>query len=155
MSIASPAQAWPEEVIARYLTVAGATVDITAPVASGRYQRAVAACTGCTTTRDYEWATYRWGQDSRTWVEFRDATTARLDAEKDARGWAQEHAEHCRALPMPPAPAPVPVPAPVPDPGEDCRCVWRGGICVETCPGHTTDAWMSRLLARLNGRAGR
>ncbi|MGW0587500.1 hypothetical protein [Streptosporangium sp. NPDC002607] len=39
---------------------------------------------------------------------------------------------------------------PVPDPGDSCRCVWQGGTRVETCPGHTTDAWLSRLNARLN-----
>lgn len=69
---------WPDDVVARYLTVAGATVDLT-----GDALDAAGACTGCKTTfADSAW---RAGNRAR------------------ARQWAQEHAEKCRALPRPTA----------------------------------------------------
>jgi hypothetical protein len=66
------APAWPEGVIARYLTVAGATVDRTGGGDFTGYR-----CKGC-------------GDDGGTgW------------AESTVREWAQSHAETCRALPKP------------------------------------------------------
>jgi hypothetical protein len=67
------AAAWPEGVIARYLTVAGATVDIR----EGSYDATdqTGTCTGCGTS-------YTRGP----------ALT---------REWAQVHAEKCRALSRP------------------------------------------------------
>jgi hypothetical protein len=68
--------AWPEGVIARYLTVAGATVDLTG---GGDYTRT--RCTGCGDG----------GAPGLWWNERR------------ANELAQGHAEKCRALPKPTA----------------------------------------------------
>ena len=67
--------AWPEGVIARYLTVGGATVDVT-DRRTEDYLRYAADCTGCGN---------RWTHGD----------------ERYAREWAQAHAERCRALPQP------------------------------------------------------
>jgi len=90
--ITQPA-AWPEGVIGRYLTVGGATVDIqhdayyvydTEPTST------VAKCGGCLDTHTEQWAEYADSFDGGTsW------------ADKEARKWAQAHAETCRALPRP------------------------------------------------------
>jgi hypothetical protein len=69
---------WPENTVARYLTVGGATVDITQ---RDEYQFS-ATCAGCGTN---------------TWGTFNAAT----DSEKTMRGHAQTHAETCRAIPRP------------------------------------------------------
>lgn len=66
--------AWPEGVIARYLTVAGATVDLTRGVKDHIAYR----CTGC-------------GYGSSAFGNF----------ECNVREYAQSHAEVCRALPKP------------------------------------------------------
>lgn len=63
---------WPAGVVARYLTVAGATVDLT-----GGGDRTYYRCTGC-------------GYGGHMWWH-----------EDTARGRAQSHAETCRALPRP------------------------------------------------------
>ncbi|WP_236241142.1 hypothetical protein [Streptomyces sp. CC228A] len=65
--------AWPKSVIARYLTVAGATVDLTG-CGDHTYYR----CTGCGYT-----------------------THGISVIERVARERAQGHAETCRALPRP------------------------------------------------------
>lgn len=67
--------AWPEGVIARYLTVSGATVDLRAERSDGAYIDS-GDCTGCGFHID-------WGPL------------------KYARQKAQAHAETCRALPRP------------------------------------------------------
>ncbi|MFE0794738.1 hypothetical protein [Streptomyces mutabilis] len=78
----APSAAWPEGVIARYLTLAGiadpnATVDIT-DNGEETYWRYALSCAGCSMTD--------------------------MDSEKDdARRRAQAHAEKCRALPRPTA----------------------------------------------------
>ncbi|MFF2502174.1 hypothetical protein ACFVTY_02075 [Streptomyces sp. NPDC058067] len=64
---------WPAGVIARYLTVAGATVDLT-----GGGDHTYYRCTGCGDGASASW-----------WNERR------------AREIAQGHAEKCRALPKP------------------------------------------------------
>ncbi len=71
------AAAWPADVIARYLTVAGATFDLFRRDASSNYISG-GRCTGCT--------------HSISWME-----------ERFGREKAQSHAETCRALPRPPA----------------------------------------------------
>lgn len=69
----SPAtEPWPEGVIARYLTVAGATVDLR----EDESLRHVGTCTGC-------------------------HHHIHVTVEHNARHQAQEHAEKCRALPLP------------------------------------------------------
>lgn len=82
---------WPEGVIARYLTVGGATVDInhdtlypddTEPNVS------CARCQGCDAYCNEEWGHYR-------------AFYASSSADDVVRPWAQAHAETCRAMPKP------------------------------------------------------
>jgi hypothetical protein len=67
------AELWPDGVIARYLTVGGATVDLT-----GSDDRTYGQCTGCPYTMGGTW----WSEDS-------------------AHDMAQAHAEKCRAMPRP------------------------------------------------------
>ncbi|MBX9392252.1 hypothetical protein K4749_01225 [Streptomyces sp. TRM72054] len=64
---------WPEGVIARYLTLVGATVDL-----RGRDENTSATCTGC-------------------------GERITLFGERRTRELAQAHAERCRALPRPEA----------------------------------------------------
>ncbi|MEU8199512.1 hypothetical protein AB0C10_37585 [Microbispora amethystogenes] len=74
---------WPEGVIARYLTVGGATVDIREEKddcdEDDRFY--VAACTGCT---------------DKCWNSRSD-----WNLSYQVRPWAQSHAEKCRAMPKP------------------------------------------------------
>jgi hypothetical protein len=94
--------AWPEGVIARYLSVGGATVDVThklnaftppEPLAT------LATCTGC--GADDKTSHYRsvWhgSLDHGTFDEEHDQAAA----DHAARNWAQAHAEKCRAMPRP------------------------------------------------------
>jgi hypothetical protein len=82
---------WAEGVIARYLTVAGATVDITYASHSGLI---VATCTGC-------------GNVERTntgglLTDPPEKEDARIEkALPESRELAQAHASECRALPRP------------------------------------------------------
>ncbi|MGC5012478.1 hypothetical protein ACLQ2R_17070 [Streptosporangium sp. DT93] len=81
---------WPAGVIARYLTVGGATVDITLDIYDDdRYVDATSTCTGC---KD-------WERQHQKRTASQTSEDARRRAEKDATEWAQEHAEHCRAMP--------------------------------------------------------
>lgn len=75
MSVSSSAfgAPWPAGVVARYLTVAGATVDVT-----GGGDRTGYRCTGCP-----------YGSSGPYWHE------------SEAHRHAQSHAEKCRALPRP------------------------------------------------------
>ncbi len=89
-------------VIASYLTVGGATVDITHE--SGYTDRdrpthTKATCSGCTTAKWVDWWTGSgWGRPGNAY----DLVTAtdRDDATTEARNWAQSHAETCRAMPL-------------------------------------------------------
>ncbi|MFE4867704.1 hypothetical protein [Streptomyces sp. NPDC056682] len=73
--LAEPANAWPEDVIARYLTLAGATVDLFRANPESTYIDS-GHCTGCGHLIDWT-------------------------AEEFGRKEAQRHAEKCRALPRP------------------------------------------------------
>ncbi|MEU2873024.1 hypothetical protein ABZ769_28135 [Streptomyces olivoreticuli] len=77
--------AWPEGVIGRYLTLTGATVDLTEQ-GDGIFAR----CTAC--------------PNSQREISF-DPMCAGVRAEgwatDQAGQWAQQHAEKCRALPRP------------------------------------------------------
>jgi hypothetical protein len=75
------AESWPEGVAGRYVTVAGATVDITNKTGSRPYWR----CTACPGTSIGAY-TGPWG----------DPFTLH-----DIHEQAQEHAERCRAMPKP------------------------------------------------------
>ena len=78
---------WPEGVQARYLTVGGATVDITHDRSS-----ATARCNGCTDS------------DTRDWMDddssYNPEAQERM-AKEDTRRWAQNHSSTCRAMPTP------------------------------------------------------
>lgn len=91
--------AWPEGVVARYLTVGGATVDLTVRHTLPPKPIAVATratCTGCPASTDEgHYRTHYHGDFSSTEEHDPDGATAR------AREWAQEHAETCRAMPTP------------------------------------------------------
>lgn len=85
--------AWPEGVIARYVTVGGATVDLSQhPHIDDDIELldAIATCLGCTTSERFCETTPLWGSQ--------DALAANTAT---ARVWAQRHAETCRALPRP------------------------------------------------------
>ncbi|MBB1252912.1 hypothetical protein H3146_05960 [Streptomyces sp. OF3] len=87
------ATTWPKGVIARYLTVGGATVDITHDSLTADDTRpnvTCAQCSGCSAYTNCEW-------ESRA-DRFDNGSSW---ADSDARAWAQEHAERCRALPRP------------------------------------------------------
>jgi hypothetical protein len=85
--------AWDDNALARYLTVAGATVDITYASHSGLL---IATCTGCK-------------QIERTdtgglLADPPEKEAARIEkALPESRTLAQAHAEKCRALPKPAA----------------------------------------------------
>ncbi|MFJ6750719.1 hypothetical protein ACIQNI_21405 [Streptomyces sp. NPDC091266] len=87
---------WPWGVIARYLTVGGATADIRLTV-GGSFARA--ACTGCNDTyRPFDYTGYF--LDSEYSLE--EAEQKALEsAQQDSAKWAQLHAEKCRAIPRP------------------------------------------------------
>lgn len=87
--------AWPEGVIARYLTVGGALVDVsheTLYVDDAKPNTTLARCggAGCGSYNDEEWG--RWAD------RFDNGSGA---ADSVVREWAQAHAETCRALPKP------------------------------------------------------
>ncbi len=75
-------QPWPQGVGARYLTVAGATIDLHLYDVTPERGTSVASatCLGCTEHYD-------------------------IDRTSTTRTWAQAHAEKCRALPRPEAQA--------------------------------------------------
>lgn len=95
--------AWPEGVVARYLTVAGATVDLTHgnrtyPTNDGigeNRNHTTATCTGCLATDEFS----HWRVVKR--MTFDDKVHDPETADQDARNWAQKHAETCRAMPRP------------------------------------------------------
>ena len=83
--------AWPEGVIARYLTVGGATVDVRD---FSDEEAAQAWCNGCD-----RYDTTDWPEDHP-----RFSPSCRMEHAADtARRWAQSHAESCRAMPRPEA----------------------------------------------------
>jgi hypothetical protein len=107
---APAAQPWPEGVVARYVTVAGATVDITATTepdepyqhtylngAKGSPQeciklKLVAECQGC---KDHDETEYD-GLFATVMDRVLQSPYGR-----NAQRWAQAHASECRALPRP------------------------------------------------------
>lgn len=87
--------AWPEGVIARYLTVGGALVDVshdTLYLSDIEPNVTVARCGGCDDYRTEEWKAHA-----------HRVSNGSSEADAEARKWAQEHAERCRALPRPTA----------------------------------------------------
>jgi hypothetical protein len=99
---ANQTTAWPEGVIARYLTVGGATVDITERAGyttSTDPTETVATCTGCGTAEKIEWTQQVWNHTTDRMVDEHDEGGRR--STQKMRGWAQCHAEDCRAMPRP------------------------------------------------------
>lgn len=96
---------WPEGVIARYLTVGGAAVDLThgnrtysTPDGIGENRNhTTATCTSCPATEEFS----HWRVVKR--MTFDDKVYDPEVADRDAREWAQVHAESCRAMPKPSA----------------------------------------------------
>lgn len=90
--------AWPEGVIARYLTVGGATVDLTHRLTANNPPEpfaTLATCPGCLASEEFSHYRMVWGLTSRYEKHLPEL------ADSDARDWAQAHAEKCRALPAP------------------------------------------------------
>lgn len=77
------ADSWPEGIVARYLSVGGATVDISFAESSTLKGACEADCLGCGAS---DWIGI-WNQPSNN--------------EDECRTWAQQHAEKCRAMPKP------------------------------------------------------
>lgn len=92
-----PNTTWPEGLIARYLTVGGAHVDlihVTHPGDSETYSTD-AACSGCPTAKSVcHWV------GSGSWDDYKEERAPEA-ADVQARAWAQSHAETCRAIPRP------------------------------------------------------
>ncbi|MEW1630812.1 hypothetical protein AB0387_26060 [Streptomyces sp. NPDC089173] len=85
--------AWPENAIARYLTVGGATIDLTHDTLQADDTEpnvSIVHCGGCLAYSSSEWRLHadQWG-DGSNW------------ADEAVRRWAQSHAETCRAIPKP------------------------------------------------------
>lgn len=98
--ITTPA-AWPEGVIARYLTVGGATVDLTLTAdpddeEASDWDKTHAACTGCGATKNERW-------DTHPYAQLVTLSQAERIATASTRKWAQAHASTCRAMPKPSA----------------------------------------------------
>lgn len=85
---------WPEGVLARYLTVGGATVDV---IEDQPGETTVAKCTGCPIVQGFNWTRASGAHFNGTYRETQDPEQATADA----RTWAQDHAEKCRAMPKP------------------------------------------------------
>lgn len=81
---------WPDNVIARYLTVGGATVDLT-----HRHSETRSKCSGCGTHKDHTTKDFYYSHGEPVYFQNRDT------ADHNAREWAQTHAETCRAIPRP------------------------------------------------------
>lgn len=84
---------WPEGLIARYLTVGGATINIshdTLYLSDTEPSVTIAQCGGCDARHNEEWGqyAYRYNSGSRA-------------ADEEVGKWAQAHAEKCRAMPRP------------------------------------------------------
>ncbi len=92
--------AWPKGVIARYITVGGATVDLTYRMTVSNPPEpfaTLATCGGCPASEEFN---HWFGSGSH----FNDTYKEEQDQEranKAAREWAQSHAEKCRAMPRP------------------------------------------------------
>ncbi|EGE40809.1 hypothetical protein GTY83_07140 [Streptomyces sp. SID4928] len=106
--------AWPENVIARYLTLVGATVDLTHrnEAEDGKKKATRAVCTGCRAVTVQTWADSYPNYRRPGVTEFQNQDKG----DRAARAWAQKHAETCRALAAPTVPATAPEPQDEPEP---------------------------------------
>lgn len=83
---------WPEGVLARYLSVGGATVDITNEEPGNEEPYAEANCLGCS------WRSVTCWDDLSGFLSLSAAARSALEA---AGAAAQDHASTCRAMPKP------------------------------------------------------
>ncbi|QQM45162.1 hypothetical protein [Streptomyces liliifuscus] len=88
---------WPEGVVARFVTVGGALVDVSHDmhlIVDTEPNLSIARCggAGCDATHNEEWRDYSYRVDNGS-----------SGADREASKWAQSHAEQCRALPLPTA----------------------------------------------------
>jgi hypothetical protein len=91
---------WPEGVIARYLTVGGATIELTSRLNTFSPPEpfaTLAICTGCQASEEVSHWFSSGAHFNDTYEEERDEERAN----KNACKWAQSHAEQCRAMPKP------------------------------------------------------
>jgi hypothetical protein len=96
-----PETTWSEGLIARYLTVGGATVDLTHKSPLGLPDQIVttwASCTGCPASKEFP---HGHSLDIRFACAPRDEKRTPQGADELAREWAQSHADSCRAMPRP------------------------------------------------------
>ncbi|WP_044377399.1 hypothetical protein [Streptomyces noursei] len=96
---------WPEGVIARYLTVGGASVDMIER--SGYYgvtypTETYVKCHGCGTDDTVDWGWNAWHDEFGKGPQPDFDKGGKYSTPK-AREWAQSHAEKCRAVPRPTA----------------------------------------------------
>ena len=94
--------AWPEGVIARYVTVAGATVELTTRLTlppSPEPFATLAACTACPNRKEF--SHYRTHYPAGGFLSEAIEEHVADAAENSAREWAQAHAERCRAMTRP------------------------------------------------------
>ncbi|WP_405944728.1 hypothetical protein [Streptomyces sp. NBC_00932] len=101
--------AWPENVIARYFTLAGpsvpgATVDLTHEDMSDTAKATRATCNCCQESGQFEWADQYPRHCRPGYVDYQN----QRKGDYNARSWAQSHAETCRALPAPSPAEPEP-----------------------------------------------
>lgn len=82
---------WPENVTARYLTVAGAHVEINK---FGTDNRRTVSCNGCGNGHDFNGDPGLFGLD----LDDREHNSL-----AECKSWAQAHASACRAMPRPAA----------------------------------------------------
>lgn len=91
---------WPDDVIIRYRTVGGATVDITTtPVSEHDYAATTAECLGCDARKNIDWVTRTWDTSIGDYRKADDSDGREYTA--TVRDWAQDHASTCRAMPKP------------------------------------------------------
>ena len=93
----APSAAWPEGVVARYLTVGGALVDVSHDmklISDTEPNLTIANCGGenCAASHHELWTHYGYRTDNGS-----------KGADQEVGKWAQAHAETCRVLPRPTA----------------------------------------------------
>lgn len=103
MTTQTTSTAWPEGVIARYLTVVGATVDLTHRLTVHNPPQpyaTLATCTACPATEEFSHYRTNWSVGA-SFNEDGGEEHEPEAADAQARAWAQSHAETCRAIPKP------------------------------------------------------
>jgi hypothetical protein len=95
--------AWPEGVIARYLTVGGGFVDVferSGSVITQHPTETHVTCSGCPATHTVDWGWDAYHAEFGTGPQ-KDFDEGGKSSTPIARTWAQDHAATCRAVPRP------------------------------------------------------